>query len=158
MNINAEIRTEKRALNRHVANVKRILSKDPQAKQQFDFIMKKHKNRGHYMGATTTQVADDTSWWETDFVTDLFDLGVNAASSHLISKDETDRLNVELQQIEAKNRSLDKQITLQRTLGQQAGAYGGSFMDELLNSPIKLAALAGLGYYFFMQKKPKRRR
>ena len=155
MNINAEIRAEKRALNKHIANVKRILSRDPQARKQFDNIIKAHKNRGHFMGAT---VQADTSWWESDFVTDLFDLSVDVASSHLISKDETARLNVELQQIEAKNRSLDKQITLQRTLGQRAGAYGGSFMDELFDSPFKIAAIAGLGYYFFMQRKPKRRR
>ena len=157
MNINAEIRAEKRALNKHIANVKRILAPAPQAKQKFDSIINAHKNRGHFMGATTTQV-EEKSWWESDFVTDLFDLSVDVASSHLISKDETARLNVELQQIEAKNRSLDKQITLQRTLGQRAGAYGGSFMDELFDSPFKIAAIAGLGYYFFMQRKPKRRR
>jgi len=158
MNINAQIRAEKMALNKHIANVKRILNVSPQHKQQFDFILKKHKNRSNALSATTVDVADK-AWYETDFFTsDLFNLGVDVASSHLLNKDETDQLELELQQIEAKNRSLDKQIALQRTLSQKAGDFGGGFMDELLNSPIKLAAIAGLGYYFFMQRKPKRRR
>jgi len=154
MNLNAQIRKEKRDLKKHIANVNRILSRSPQKKAQFNALLKKHKVLSKGLGA----VEDEKAWYESDFISDILDFAPSVYASHQVSKDEQKALELELQQIEAKNRSLDKQIALQQTLGQKAGAYGSSFMDELFNSPVKLAALVAGGAYLLYSRKPKSRR
>lgn len=145
MNINQKIRADKNAIAQSVRNVNRILANKPEAKARFKAIMQKRTQRLKTRGlGATEEMAVETSWFDNEFVSDLFDFGVGIATHERIAADEQKQLELELAQIEAKNASLDKQLSLQSALSKSK-AYGGSFVDELLDSPAKIAALVGLG-------------
>lgn len=150
MSINTQIANDKRSLKRSIAAVNKILAGEPEMRARFNALIKKHEKKGHYMGAE-----DDTPWYKSGFANDLFSLSKDLIRSKTISSDQRKTLNLELEQIEAKNRALDKQIALRKSTGGIV-AYTGSYFDELMSSPLKLAAVAGLGYLLFTKIKSRR--
>lgn len=153
MRIQQKIRADKNAIAQSVRNVNRILANRPEAKARFNAIMTEKTKRAKAGGLSATTTEAESSWYDNQFVSDLFDFGVSIATHERIAADEQAQLELELAQIEAKNASLDKQLSLQSALSKSK-AYGGSFVDELLDSPAKIAALVGLGgLLIWMRKK-----
>ncbi len=101
------------------------------------------RSRSLPMGAAD----DDTPWYENKFVTKLMDIG----TSQLTARNDQKTLQIQLDTVAQQNTALDKQLSLQARL-KNVGAYGGSFIDELMASPTKLALIAGLGFAFFKFK------
>jgi hypothetical protein len=156
MRIQDKIRADKNAIAQSVKNVNRILANKPEAKARFNEIMRERTQRLKTRGlGATTDTAVDSEWFDNQFMSDLFDFGVNIATHERIAADEQKQLELELAQIEAKNASLDKQLSLQSAL-TKTGAYGGTFIDELLDSPTKVAALLGLGGLLIWMQRGKK--
>lgn len=96
--------------------------------------------------------ASDKAWYENSFVDRLLNIG----TSQLTAKNDQKALQLQLDTVAQQNSALDKQLSLQARLtnaGRGASMFGGSFVDELMNSPIKLAAIGGLVFLFFNRKK-----
>lgn len=175
MSLKSEISKNKRELKKHVNNVNRLLAKEPQLQARFNDIINKNNAKtygalngydspmvGRDLLAEEEQAAEDAkpSWYESPFMKDLFNTGIEAAKSSRINRAEQKQLSLELQQIEAKNASLDKQISLQDRLSsarKMAGGVGGEFVSNLMNSPMAIGGIAGLaGLFIWLRMKKKR--
>ncbi len=158
MNTRKMINQTKQDIAKHEKNIHVLLSDKPQLKSRFNAILRKYKNAERAARRYKSLGNDEeTPWYKTDFAIDLFDFATTNAAVHQMNKDEQKLLQIELQQLEAKNSALDKQIALQQSLTatQKAKMFGGSFVDELLNSPVKIIALASLGYFLVKNRGKK---
>lgn len=170
MSLRTDIFKNKREINAHTKRVNKILTNAPELRSKFNSIMskksrKKTRTLGNYDSMVSRdfiaeeEAAAEPSWYESDFMSKLIDFGATVGASKLVNQDQKDNLKLELQQINAKNDSLDRQMALQMRLeASRKSNYGASYLNTLLDNPMAIAGVLGLaGLFIYGRMKAKRR-
>lgn len=145
------IRREKRRLKRLERNIFINLKNDAQLFSRFKYALKNRNASGLGETITNQAVVPEGGWQNNRFLNDLFDLGVDVARSNNINRDERRVLDAQLNNLIEGNKSLNLQIQANRSMG-------GSFIDELTDSPLKMVMFAGLGFWLFKSITDRKRR
>ncbi len=147
------VRTEK--------NILSLLRGNRVATQQFKAILSRYKSdraqaiRDQTLGATPAP-ADTTPWYESNFFTNLVNFGKSTYTTGQASKADQAKLNIQLQQLQAQNANLDKQMVVAQQV-KQSTYSSGSILKSIENKPWALPALGGLIFLFIFNRKKRNR-
>ncbi len=133
------------------------LKSSPLAEAQFKTIVNNYKRKKAIKTSLSAiSSGTDTPWYQSGFVKDLFNFGAQTAATHQLSIDEQKKLDLQLQALKERNISLDKQIALTDTINKAKG-ISGNIITQVMNSPLKMGAVAGLLYMFFKSRRKTRK-
>ncbi len=136
-------------LNANIKAVNALLSNNPDLKYTFNAIIKDGKSSNEFLGAGGTS---GSSWYDSGFFKNLTNFATSSYTQNQLNKDQQAKLKIHLDTIKAQNVALDKQISLAKEFNN-VKSYGKSFIGELSNSPMKIAAIGGLIWYFLKGRK-----